>query len=63
MTVSRGQLIASGGSVALSAALAAWGSNTGRGDGSSGSQGAALQQYHQYGEAGTEQAVKWYAAA
>jgi predicted small secreted protein len=44
MTVSRGQLIASGGSVALSAALAACGSNTGRGDGSSGSQGAALQQ-------------------
>ncbi|MDX6313989.1 MAG: multiple sugar transport system substrate-binding protein [Streptomyces sp.] len=64
MTVSRRQLIATGGSVALSAALAACGSNTGRADGGSGSQGTALQQwYHQYGESGTEQAVQRYAAA
>ncbi|NJP13709.1 sugar ABC transporter substrate-binding protein [Streptomyces sp. WAC00469] len=42
--------------------LTACGSNTGRGDG--GGSGPALSHwYHQYGEAGTEQAVKRYAAA
>ncbi len=40
--------------------LAACGSNTGRG---SGGPGVSLSQwYHQYGEAGTEQAVRRYAA-
>ncbi|OLZ66690.1 sugar ABC transporter substrate-binding protein [Streptomyces sp. IMTB 2501] len=41
--------------------LAACGSNTGRGSGSSGT--ALAQWYHQYGEPGTEQAVQRYAAA
>ncbi|MCX3060893.1 extracellular solute-binding protein [Streptomyces sp. GXMU-J5] len=54
-----------GAGAALTAALAACGSNTGRGSGSSGGHGAPVlsQWYHQYGEAGTEQAVKRYAAA
>ncbi|MFG3116524.1 ABC transporter substrate-binding protein [Streptomyces sp. NPDC048197] len=60
--IERRRVLAAGGGVALTAALAtACGSNTGRGDGSS---GAGLSQwYHQYGEPGTEQAVKRYAAA
>ncbi|KUN05348.1 sugar ABC transporter substrate-binding protein [Streptomyces yokosukanensis] len=41
--------------------LAACGSNTGRGSG--GSRTELAQWYHQYGEAGTEQAVERYAAA
>ncbi|MCQ4085151.1 sugar ABC transporter substrate-binding protein [Streptomyces sp. RB6PN25] len=62
--LSRRQLLALGGSVALSGALAGCGSNTGRGGGGAGGDGPALSQwYHQYGEAGTEQAVKRYAAA
>jgi multiple sugar transport system substrate-binding protein len=61
--VSRRGVLAAGGSLALSAALAACGSNTGRGSGGSGSRPALSQWYHQYGEAGTEQAVKRYAAA
>jgi len=53
------------GSVALAGlATAACGSNTGRGATGSGSASAAIQQwYHQYGEAGVEQAVRSYAAA
>ncbi|MET8768001.1 sugar ABC transporter substrate-binding protein [Streptomyces sp. NPDC004658] len=41
--------------------LAACGSNTGRGGGSSGT--SLAQWYHQYGEPGTERAVQRYAAA
>ncbi|KOV67970.1 sugar ABC transporter substrate-binding protein [Streptomyces sp. MMG1121] len=41
--------------------LAACGSNTGRGNGGSGT--SLSQWYHQYGEAGTQQAVQRYAAA
>ena len=43
--------------------LAACGDNTGRGDGSSTSGGSLRlsQWYHQYGEAGTQQAVERYA--
>ncbi|WP_328326326.1 MULTISPECIES: ABC transporter substrate-binding protein [unclassified Streptomyces] len=65
MTISRRRLLATSGSLALTGALAAaCGSNTGRNDGTSGGGGPTLQQwYHQYGEAGTEQAVRRYAAA
>ncbi|MER6311651.1 extracellular solute-binding protein [Streptomyces sp. NPDC001657] len=60
--IERRRVLAAGGGAALTAALAtACGSNTGRGGGSS---GAGLSQwYHQYGEPGTERAVKRYAAA
>ncbi|WP_327287348.1 ABC transporter substrate-binding protein [Streptomyces sp. NBC_01198] len=69
MTLSRRQLLGTGGSLALTGALAAaCGSNNGRDDDGGGKDGGAgrvtLQQwYHQYGEAGTEQAVRRYAAA
>ncbi|RFC76362.1 sugar ABC transporter substrate-binding protein [Streptomyces sp. AcE210] len=43
--------------------LTACGSNTGRDDGGSGGGPELSQWYHQYGEQGTEQAVKKYAAA
>ncbi|MFD8543987.1 ABC transporter substrate-binding protein [Streptomyces sp. NPDC059649] len=60
--IGRRRLLAAGGGVALTAALAtACGSNTGRGGGGSGA--GISQWYHQYGEPGTEQAVKRYAAA
>ncbi|MFG2094460.1 ABC transporter substrate-binding protein [Streptomyces sp. NPDC048612] len=58
----RRRLLAAGGGVALAAGLAtACGSNTGRGGGGSGPE--IRQWYHQYGEPGTERAVKRYAAA
>ncbi|MGW5334779.1 ABC transporter substrate-binding protein [Streptomyces bauhiniae] len=57
MVVSRRGLLGAGAGVGL---LAACGGNTGRGDGKGGTRLA--QWYHQYGEAGTEQAVKRYAA-
>lgn len=60
--IDRRRVLAAGGGVALAAALAtACGSNTGRGGGGSGS--GISQWYHQYGEPGTERAVKRYAAA
>ncbi|MFF4489880.1 ABC transporter substrate-binding protein [Streptomyces sp. NPDC001544] len=59
MTISRRTLLAAGVGAGL---LTACGSNTGRG-GAGGSGPALSQWYHQYGEAGTEQAVKRYAAA
>ncbi|PBC82290.1 MULTISPECIES: ABC transporter substrate-binding protein [unclassified Streptomyces] len=60
--INRRRLLAAGGGVALAAGLAtACGSNTGRGGGGSGP--ALSQWYHQYGEPGTQQAVKRYAAA
>ncbi|MEU6480833.1 sugar ABC transporter substrate-binding protein [Streptomyces sp. NPDC047017] len=66
MTISRRALLAAG-AVAGGGLLTACGSNTGRGDGGGdggGGSGPALSQwYHQYGEPGTEQAVKRYAAA
>ncbi|MGW2420308.1 ABC transporter substrate-binding protein [Streptomyces sp. NPDC001709] len=56
-SISRRTLLAAGAGL-----LTACGSNTGRGDG--GGSGPQLSQwYHQYGEAGTEQAVQRYAAA
>ncbi|MFJ2741086.1 ABC transporter substrate-binding protein [Streptomyces sp. NPDC087440] len=69
MSISRRTVLAAGSGLALAGALTACGSNTGRDeDGSSGGPdgggGAGLAQwYHQYGEAGTEQAVRRYAAA
>lgn len=57
MAVSRRGLLGAGASVGL---LAACGGNTGRGSGKGGTR--LTQWYHQYGEAGTEQAVKRYAA-
>ncbi|MGW3007646.1 ABC transporter substrate-binding protein [Streptomyces sp. NPDC001219] len=58
----RRRLLAAGGGVVLAAGLAtACGSNTGRGGGGSGPE--IRQWYHQYGEPGTERAVKRYAAA
>ncbi|MEI5131362.1 sugar ABC transporter substrate-binding protein [Streptomyces libani] len=60
--IDRRRLLAAGGGVALAAGLAtACGSNTGRGGGGSGPE--ISQWYHQYGEPGTERAVKRYAAA
>ncbi|UYB42538.1 sugar ABC transporter substrate-binding protein [Streptomyces sp. Je 1-4] len=60
--IDRRRLLAAGGGVALAAGLAtACGSNTGRGGGGSGTE--ISQWYHQYGEPGTERAVKRYAAA
>ncbi|MGV9760415.1 MULTISPECIES: ABC transporter substrate-binding protein [Streptomyces] len=57
MTMSRRGVLAAAAGAGL---LAACGSNTGRG---SGGPGVSLSQwYHQYGEAGTEQAVRRYAA-
>ncbi|MFE2228794.1 ABC transporter substrate-binding protein [Streptomyces kronopolitis] len=59
--IDRRRLLAAGGGVALAAAVAtACGSNTGRGGGGSGP--AISQWYHQYGEPGTQQAVRRYAA-
>ncbi|WP_199811566.1 ABC transporter substrate-binding protein [Streptomyces sp. NRRL S-340] len=62
MTISRRALLGAG-AVAGGGLLAACGSNTGRGDGGGGSGPVLTQWYHQYGESGTEQAVKRYAAA
>ncbi|MGW1409750.1 ABC transporter substrate-binding protein [Streptomyces sp. NPDC002403] len=58
-SISRRYLLAASGALALTAAC---GSNTGRAGGAGGHP-ALDQWYHQYGEAGTEQAVKRYAAA
>lgn len=60
MTISRRTLLASGAALGL---LTACGSNTGRDGGGDGDGPRLSQWYHQYGEAGTEQAVKRYAAA
>jgi multiple sugar transport system substrate-binding protein len=55
---SRRDFLALGGGLGAALALAACGSDSGRSGGSTG----LSQWYHQYGEAGTEQAVKRYAA-
>lgn len=61
MTISRRGLLATGAAFGL---LTACGSNTGRDEGDGSGNGPRLSQwYHQYGEQGTEQAVKKYAAA
>ncbi|MEU0003421.1 sugar ABC transporter substrate-binding protein [Streptomyces sp. NPDC006314] len=61
MTISRRALLVAGAGTGL---LTACGSNTGRGGDDGGGPGPVLSQwYHQYGEAGTEQAVERYAAS
>lgn len=60
MTISRRGLLGAGAAAGL---LSACGSNTGRDDGGSGNGPKLSQWYHQYGEQGTEQAVKKYATA
>ncbi|MFI9779876.1 ABC transporter substrate-binding protein [Streptomyces sp. NPDC051956] len=60
MTISRRGLLGTGTALGL---LTACGSNTGRDDGGAGGEPELAQWYHQYGEQGTEQAVKKYAAA
>ncbi|MFG3285214.1 ABC transporter substrate-binding protein [Streptomyces sp. NPDC048111] len=60
MTISRRTLLGAGAALGL---LTACGSNTGRDQGSSGGKVALGHWYHQYGEAGTEAAVRRYAAA
>ena len=60
MAVRRRRMLALGGLAAGAGLLGACGSNTGRPEG----DGVALSQwYHQYGEAGTQQAAEKYAAA
>ncbi|BDM67433.1 sugar ABC transporter substrate-binding protein [Streptomyces nigrescens] len=59
--IERRRLLAAGGGAALAGLVSACGANTGRGGGGSGS--GISQWYHQYGEPGTAQAVKRYAAA
>ena len=64
----RRTLLGLGGAVAATGVLAACGSNTGReaapsSTGGAGSKPSLSQWYHQYGEAGTQQAVEKYAAA
>ncbi|MFJ9854093.1 ABC transporter substrate-binding protein [Streptomyces sp. NPDC101150] len=54
-------MLAAGGGLVAGGALAACGSNTGRGGGGSGPE--ISQWYHQYGEPGTQGAVQRYAAA
>ncbi|AEW93925.1 MULTISPECIES: ABC transporter substrate-binding protein [Streptomycetaceae] len=61
--ISRRRLLAAAGGLALAAPLAACGSNTGRGGGGPGGGTVLRQWYHQYGEPGTQSAVKRYAAA
>jgi multiple sugar transport system substrate-binding protein len=67
--VSRRRFLSLTGGLAAAAALAACGSNTGRGGSQSSGSATAntsvtlSQWYHQYGEAGTQQAVQRYAKA
>src|SRR4051794_10553857 len=59
--ISRRRLLAAGGGLAA-LAVAGCGSNSGRPEaGAGGSKPALAQWYHQYGEAGTQQAVEKYA--
>ncbi|MEU0839379.1 sugar ABC transporter substrate-binding protein [Streptomyces sp. NPDC005962] len=64
MSISRRRLLGTGGGLVLAGATAAGcGSNTGRGGDGKGGKPVLSQWYHQYGEPGTEQAVKRYADA
>lgn len=63
MSISRRRLLGTGGGLALAAGASAagCGSNTGRGGDDKNGKPVLSQWYHQYGEPGTEQAVKRYA--
>ncbi|EFL26257.1 putative sugar transporter [Streptomyces himastatinicus ATCC 53653] len=62
MSISRRRLLGTGGGLALAGATAtACGSNTGRSGDDRNGKPTLSQWYHQYGEPGTEQAVKRYA--
>ncbi|MFE9063345.1 ABC transporter substrate-binding protein [Streptomyces violaceusniger] len=64
MSMSRRRLLGASGGLALTGALAsACGSNTGRDGDDHAGQPVIEQWYHQYGEPGTEQAVRRYADA
>ncbi|MBU3865693.1 sugar ABC transporter substrate-binding protein [Streptomyces sp. 4503] len=64
MSMSRRRLLGAGGGLALTGALAsACGSNNGRDGDDHAGQPVLEQWYHQYGEPGTEQAVRRYADA
>ncbi|MFE9252737.1 ABC transporter substrate-binding protein [Streptomyces sp. NPDC007088] len=64
MTFSRRQLLTTGGGLALTGTLAAaCGGNSGREEDGKAGRVTLRQWYHQYGEAGVEQAVRRYAAA
>ncbi|MGI5459063.1 ABC transporter substrate-binding protein [Streptomyces sp. CA-249302] len=60
--ISRRSIFRAAAGMAAAGTLAACGSNNGRGGGS-GSGKQLVQYFHAYGEAGTEQAIKRYAAA
>ncbi|WP_199830948.1 ABC transporter substrate-binding protein [Streptomyces sp. NBRC 110028] len=62
MSISRRRLLGTGGGLVLAGATGAGcGSNTGRDGDGKGGKPVLSQWYHQYGEPGTEQAVKRYA--
>ena len=61
--ISRRGLLRAAGGLAAAGALGACGSNTGRESSGSGDAPALSQWYHQYGEAGTQQAAERYAKA
>ena len=64
MSISRRRLLGTGGGLAVAGVTGAGcGSNTGRGGDGKGGKPTLSQWYHQYGEPGTEQAVKRYADA
>jgi ABC-type glycerol-3-phosphate transport system substrate-binding protein len=65
LSMNRRRLMALGGLTAASGALAACGGNTGRNDSGGGNGGGVnlSQWYHEYGEAGTQQAALRYAEA
>lgn len=59
--VNRRRMLALGGMAAGAGALSACGGDTGRDDGGDGDGASLLQWYHEYGEAGTQEAVQRYA--
>lgn len=61
MSLNRRRMLAMGGMAAGAGALSACGGNTGRDEGGDGDGVSLLQWYHEYGEAGTQEAVNRYA--
>ncbi|MFC8436041.1 ABC transporter substrate-binding protein [Streptomyces sp. NPDC057253] len=62
-SLGRRNFLRASGALAAAGALSACGSNTGRSGGSGGGGTSLSQWYHQYGEAGTQQAALRYAKA